>query len=274
MEERTLVDHTGRSVKIPDNPKRIVSFSPAVTEILFELGLGDRIVGVSAFCQRPAEASRKRRVGSYGSARIEVLREVNPDLILAISGFQKEFAQELSKNFPVFIFELPSTVAGIIDLVSRVGIVTGEIDKSKYMAYELARYLGSVRRHPALSGYIEIDLGGPVTFGSMSYITDALSMLGVNSIYRNVYSEWVQPDLEYVKAEDPDVIFYEPKMYGRFSNEEEMEKLIRERGWDNLRAVKEKRVFVTPGRLDFFAHHGPAFIREVLPWAMEKLDGL
>ncbi|MEM0157297.1 MAG: ABC transporter substrate-binding protein [Thermoplasmataceae archaeon] len=273
MDSKVLIDHTGREVNVPVNPERIVSFSPAVTEILFELGLGGNIVGISAFCQRPKEVAGIRRVGSYGSARMEVLDEVRPDLILAISGYQKEFAMKLSERYPVFIFELPSSVAGILDLVSRVGIVTGRIDESKYMNFELMKHLGSVRRHPALTGYLEIDLGGPVSFGSMSYITDALSLMGVNSIYRKADSEWVQPSMDYVRESDPDVIFYEPKMYGKF-DQEMQKKLIKDRKWESMHAVTQGRFFVTPGKLDFFAHHGPAFIREVMPWTMERLDDL
>ena len=273
METRLLVDHTGRQVNVPVEPERIVSFSPAVTEILFELGLGSRIVGVSAFCQRPAEAGKKRRVGSYGSARIEVLQDVKPDLVLAISGFQRDFAEKLSSHFPVYIFELPSSVAGIVDLVTKVGIVTGKIEEARYMAYELTRYLGSIRRRPSLNGYVEIDLGGPVTFGAMSYITDALSLVGVRSIYGHVYSEWVKPEMDYVREMDPDVIFYEPKMYGKFT-EENLRNLVEARKWMGMQAVAGRKFFVTPGSLDFFAHHGPSFVREVLPWTMEKVESL
>lgn len=273
MGTRMLVDHTGRQVNVPDDPQRIVSFSPAITEILFELGLGDHVVGVSAFCQRPPDAAKKRRVGSYGSARIEVLNDVKPDLILAIAGFQRDFAEKLARHFPVYIFELPSSVAGIIDLVTKVGIVTGRLDESRYMAYELTRYLGSIRRRPLLSGYLEIDLGGPVTFGAFSYITDALSLVGVKSIYGSTYSEWVKPDPEYVREQDPDVIFYEPKMYGTFTHSN-LRNLVEERKWSGMRAVTGGRFFITPGKLDFFAHHGPAFIREVLPWAMERVEGI
>lgn len=266
-----LIDHNGKRIEVPEDPGRIISFSPAVTEILFELGLGDKLVGVSAFCSRPMETRNIRKVGSYGSARIEVIDSLKPDLILTISGFQNEFAKKLAEKFTVFTFELPSSVSGIIDLVSRVGIVTGRAKASKYMEFELMKYLGSLRRRPTLTGYLEIDLGGPASFGAMSYITDALSLLGIDSIYSNTYSEWVQPDLEYVKSMDPDVIFYEPKMYAKFS-EKDMEKLITERGWDGLTAVRKNRFFVTPGELDFFAHHGPSFIREVLPWVMEKIE--
>ncbi len=268
-----LQDYTGRTVNVPDEPERIVSFSPAITEILFELGMGDRVVGVSAFCARPKETKNIRKVGSYGSTRTEVLEEIKPDLVLAISGYQKDFALKLSEKFPVYIFELPSSVSGIIDLVSRVGAVTGKIDESKYMEFELSRFLGSMRRHPAVSGYLEIDLGGPATFGAFSYITDALSMLGIESIYRKEPSEWVSPDLQYVMESDPDIIIYEPKMYSSFS-EIDAKNLISERKWENLKALSKGNFRVTPGKLDFFAHHGPSFIREVLPWTMEILDSL
>lgn len=268
-----LIDHLGRPVEVPDEPQRIISFSPAVTETLFELELGSRIKGISAFCSRPGETSKVRKVGSYGSARIEVLRELNPDLILTVSGFQKEFAETLAKDFTVFTFELPSSVAGIIDLVSRIGIVTGRMSEARYMEFELMKYLGSLRRRPSMSGYLEIDLGGPVSFGSLSYITDALSILGVNSIYADRMSEWVQPDLDFVRQADPDIIFYEPKMYSRFYADD-MKRLISSRGWEELHAVKDHHVFTSPGPLDFFAHHGPSFIRDVLPWAVNVLEAL
>lgn len=266
-----LIDHLGRKVEVPEDPQRIISFSPAITETLFELDLGSRIKGISAFCSRPKETSKIRKVGSYGSARMEVLREINPDLVLTISGFQLDFARTLAKEFPVYTFELPSSVAGIIDLVSKIGIVTGMRNEARYMEFELIKYLGSLRRRPSLSGYIEIDLGGPVTFGSMSYITDALAILGVKSIYADLPSEWVQPDLDFVKKSDPDVIFYEPKMYSKFLPGD-LDKLISARGWESMEAVKNKRVFTSPGSLDFFAHHGPSFIREVLPWAVNMLE--
>ena len=268
-----LQDYTGRTVNVPDEPERIVSFSPAITEILFELGLGDRVVGVSAFCARPKETKNIRKVGSYGGTSNEVLEEIRPDLILAVSGFQKDFALKLSEKFPVYIFETPSSVSGIIDLISRVGAVTGRIDESKYLEFELSRFLGSMRRHPAVSGYLEIDSSGPVTFGALSYITDALSMLGIESIYRKKASEWVSPDLQYVMESDPDIIIYEPKMYSCFSDDD-AKNLISERKWGSLNALSKGNFYVTPGKLDFFAHHGPSFIREVLPWTMEILDNL
>jgi ABC-type Fe3+-hydroxamate transport system substrate-binding protein len=53
-----------------------------------------------------------------------------------------------------------------------------------------------------------------------------------------------------------------------------MERVISSRGWENLRAVRNGHFFISPGPLDFFAHHGPSFIREVLPWAVNKLESI
>lgn len=256
---------------VPEPPERIISLSPAVTEILFELGLGDKIIGISAFCARPPETKNIRKIGSYGSVRPELLEELKPDLIVMVSGYQNEFAKNLSKKFPVYVFELPSSVGGILDLVSKVGVVTNKMDEARYLNFELSKYLGSMRRHMSIRGYIEIDLAEPVTFGALSYITDALSMLGVKTLYRNIYKEWISPNFNDVVEYDPEVIFYEAKMYSSF-NEENLRRLIDARGWQKLSAAKNESIFLTPGKLDFFAHHGPSFIRQVIPWAMERLD--
>ena len=268
-----MIDFTGSEVDVPEDPQRIISFSPSVTEILFELGLGDRIVGISAFCARPAATSGIRKVGSYGSARIELLQELEPDLILTISGYQSVFSQKLKDHFTVFNFELPSSVAGIVDLVSKVGVVSGRIDEARLMEFELHKIISSMRRHTAIRGYYEIDLGGPVTFGSESYITDALEMLGMQTPYTNARKEWIEPDFNKVRDFDPEVIIYESKMY-QSVDEEKVWSIMNSRGWEGITAMSNRHLFKTPGTLDFFAHHGPSFIRNVLPWTVDILDGL
>jgi iron complex transport system substrate-binding protein len=260
----------GDEVSIPEDPKRIVSFSPAATETLFMIGLGDRITGVSAFCARPAEANEKRRLGSYNTVRDEVLDEIRPDLILTVTGYQREFALRLSKKYPAYPLELPASVAGIVDFVVKVGLVAGAPEKGRELGRDLLRRLGTLGAPTDVRSYVEIDLGGPVTFGSYSYITDAFRYLGSSQLYEAERSEWLKPDLGRVADGDPDAIFYEPKMYSKF-REEDVDPLFLSRGWEGLRAVKLGNVFVTPGPLDFLAHHGPSFITEALPWLEGKL---
>ncbi|MEM3318097.1 MAG: ABC transporter substrate-binding protein, partial [Thermoplasmatales archaeon] len=77
--------------------------------------------------------------------------------------------------------------------------------------------------------------------------------------------EWIVPDFKFVEQEDPDVIIFEPKMFSK-RDSSILERIAKQRGWDKLSAFKRGNVFVTPGEYDFFAHHGPSLIREVIPW--------
>lgn len=268
---RKLTTAIGDEISVREDVQRIVCLSPAVTEILFELGLSDKIVGVSAFCSRPQEATKIRRVGSYGSARVEVIEELDPDVIYTVSGYPVDFSRRLSEKFPVYVFDLPSSVAGIIDLVNKVGVVTEKPEEASVIEMDLFKRMVSLESENNYTAYVEIDLGGPVTFGYRSYITDALSLLGIHNIYGKMDREWIEPDLGYVKESDPDIVFYEPKMYSRFTDENRKD-LIEERDWSNLKAVRNNAFLVSPGPLDFIAHHGPTFIREVLPWMKNKIS--
>ncbi len=230
----------GRSVHVPDSPRRIVSFNPAVTETLFALGLGDYVIGVSAFCARPTEARVKRRVGSYNTVSDELLDELKPDLILTTTGYQRDFAIRLSQKYTVYPFELPVSVAGIVDAVVRVGLVTSASDKARELEGLLLSQLAGISKKRSLMSYVEIDLGGPVSFGAHSYITDAFSILGSATLFEKERSEWLTPDLSAVYALDPDVVVYEPKMYSKFGADE-VEGVVKARGWEghNPEAAKD-----------------------------------
>ena len=261
----------GSEVEVPDLPSRIVSFSPAATEALFQVGMGDKVIGVSAFCARPPEARSKRRLGSYNTVRDEVLDELKPDLILAVTGYQRDFAIRLSKKYPVYPLELPATVAGIADFAMKVALVAGSAEMGRELEGKLIRRLGNIGKVDGLKAYVEVDLGGPVTFGSYSYITDAFRLLGCAHLYERAKSEWLKPDLGAVPDADPDLIVYEPKMFSGFEPDD-LPGLLRDRGWDGMRAVRLGNAFATPGPLDFLAHHGPSFITEALPWLEGKLE--
>jgi iron complex transport system substrate-binding protein len=262
----------GTEVNVPEKPMRIVSLSPAITEILFMLGLDDRVVGVSAFCARPAEARKKKKFGSYSTVNVKLLDAVETDLIFAITGYQRNLAQELSRSYTVYPLELPVSVAGIVDLVTKVGLVTGEIDKARELTSVLIGSSAEMRssRKRFEKVYIEIDLGGPVSFGAYSYITDAINLIGAHSIYEKRRTEWLSVDLNSIPKENPDVLIYEAKMYLQF-DDSKLEALIKKRGWDSLDFFKHKNYFLAPGPLDFLAHHGPSFITEAMPWLVQKI---
>lgn len=269
---RVFCETLGTSISLPDIPQRIISFSPAVTETLFLLKAGESIAGVSAFCARPEEARKKRVVGSYNTVNPKLLQELNPDLVFTVTGYQREFAVKLSNQMPVYAVELPVSVAGIVDMVVKVGLIVNKIAEATTLSRQLHDTISALQRvEKRLTVYVEIDFSGPVSFGAYSYITDALRLLGGESVFGEEPSEWLTPDLDLVSRADPDVIIYEAKMYSRFS-EKDLQNLIEKRSWKDLRAVREGHVFLTPGPLDFLAHHGPSFVTVAMPWMRRCLS--
>jgi iron complex transport system substrate-binding protein len=248
----------GRELEVPERPERIVSLAPAVTETLFRIGAGDRVVGVSVFCSKPPEACTRPRVGSYYKVDYKRLDPLEPDLILATTGAQQGVVRELEeRGYRVYPIPLPTSIYGVLDNIITTGIVVGELAGARRLAAELASRLPRLRG--ALEGvrvYYEIDLGGPVSAGAHSYIVDALEYLGAETVFSRDRVPWViNPDPERVKSFDPDLIVYEKKPYSR-DTPETVRRKLEERGLGGLRALREGRLIVLPP--DSLAHYGPS----------------
>jgi iron complex transport system substrate-binding protein len=114
-----------KEINLPFECHKIVSFSPAVTEALFAMGLEDKIKGVSTYCVRPPTARKKVIIGSYNTCKKEVLYQLAPDIIFTTTGYQLEFAKKLSQEFPVWTIRLPSTLSELIATITEAGLVAG-----------------------------------------------------------------------------------------------------------------------------------------------------
>jgi iron complex transport system substrate-binding protein len=272
---RVFNELLGKEIFVPEPLTRIVSLSPATTETLFMLGLGDSVVGVSAFCLRPPEAQNKRILGTYNTIDLEGLSILAPEIIFTTTGFQREFAFNLSARLNVYPTPLPTSVAEIIGSVVEIGLVTGRYDEARHLASKLTRIVGAYELVERLvRSYVELDLGAPTSFGAYSYITDALFLAGGLNVFGHEPCSWLVPDPKKVIAEDPEVMIYEPKMLEPF-DEEKLQALLIERGWTGVSAVRNKHAFLVPGRpLDFLAHHGPSFVTDALPWLRKVMAGI
>ena len=114
-------------------PKRIVCLTAETTEIAFALGAGDQIVGVSGFALRPAEARQKEKVSAFTSARIDKIRALKPDLILAFSDLQKDIVRDLTQEgFTVFVTNQRS-----LEEIGEAILATGRLLGREEKALEL-----------------------------------------------------------------------------------------------------------------------------------------
>jgi iron complex transport system substrate-binding protein len=112
-------------VTIKKFPQRIVSLSPAHTEILFALGLGDRVVGVTDYSDYPPEAATKQNVGSYDTPNIEQIVALEPDLVLASEEHQTEVAALESRGITAVALN-PTTVSMVLSTITLIGEITGQ----------------------------------------------------------------------------------------------------------------------------------------------------
>lgn len=262
---------THQNLSLPEKCERIVSFSPAITEALFEMGLEDKIKGVSVYCVHPIQARKKKIISAYNTFKEKVIDEIKPDLIFTTTGYQLELIKKLNEKYPVYPLRLPPTVSELIANCVEAGIVAGYYDEARNLQKKLLKKLTKLivpSVQYRLKVYIEIDLGGPVTFGAFSYITDGIHLAGGKNIFGSKPVEWMIPTDNELKHLDPDIIIYEPKMFSKRPDKEKLKEKLSQR-FGNLKAIKEDKLFITPTNYDFFAHHGPGFILKTLKWLKE-----
>ncbi len=249
-------------VEVPRPVRRIVSLDPASTEMIFMLGLGDRVIATDAFSYRPEEARRLPKIGSYTHVREEFLEEHKPDIIFTTMGAQKELTRSLiRKGFVVYPVPVATSVGKILDNVVVIGEVVGEYERARELYRSLLlKLLENVSPNPSVKVYVEFDLGGPITPGFPTHVSDAIRIAGGINVFDNKHEAYFEPVPEEVLRRDPDVVIYEPKRLTEFEKERFVRSL-KSRGLDSL---LNKRVFFTRG--DFLAHQGPSFILEAIPW--------
>ncbi|RLG89444.1 MAG: hypothetical protein DRO15_00340 [Thermoprotei archaeon] len=250
-------------VEIPEKPRKIVSISPAITEILFRLGLGNFVVGTSRWCIYPLEASSKPKVSDYLFIDINELKSLSPDLVLLSGSIQRPLAKYLLSNgFTVYLFPLPTSIVGIIDLVYSVGGIVGSFKESCTLAESLIRKL--VRLNKALKKslriYVELDLGEPTIPCYFSHITSGIHLIGgyvVTSDIREAYVWGLKARelLREVPKLKPDVIIYEARSL-KYDKDEIISKLCNRWSFINTNNV----IILSAMSL---SHYGPRFVDEL-----------
>src|SRR6202041_3638941 len=132
-------------------PRRIVCLTEEPTEVLYALGLEDRIVGISGFSVRPARARREKpRVSAFISAKLDRILTPQPDFVIGFSDIQADIAQSLIKSGIEVWISNHRSVDGILGYVRRLGALVGAADRAESYARELEAHVEGVRRAGAL----------------------------------------------------------------------------------------------------------------------------
>jgi iron complex transport system substrate-binding protein len=240
---REVTDQTGRRVNVPDHPQRLVSLAPNITEIIYALGLEDRLVGDTDYCDYPPEAKRKPHVGAVLNPSLEKIVALKPDLVLgSAEANRRETADQLGRlGIPLYgltAHTLEDTLDSIVDL----GEVLGREQASRALVTGLRIRMDAVARQvtgQARPKVLFVVWYRPlITAGPRTFIADVIARAGGVSISNDLRGEWPRLSLEEVLRRDPDVILF-PRTESFSPGLEEFQRLP---GWKDLRAVKGRRM--------------------------------
>ncbi len=206
-----VTDEIGRQVAIPRYPRRVISLAPSVTEMLFALGVEERIVGVTSYCDYPPAARGKERVGDVLNPSLERILALQPDLVILSTATQLErFAQRLeAAGIPLYVVDV-ERVEDVFRSLENVGAIMGcrtEAERVvRALRARLERVRARVRGRPRPRVLLVVQRDPLIVPGRGAFMTDLVQEAGGQSITADAEREWTPYSLETVVARAPDVI--------------------------------------------------------------------
>lgn len=242
-------DMIGRRIGVPESPRRVVSLAPSLTEIVYALGAGDRLVGVTQYCDYPAEATKKPKVGGIYTLNFEAILSLKPDLILATTeGNREEHIRGLEAlRIPVYVVR-PTDFATTLDSIGRIGRLLGRGAAAQRLASSMRREADEIARavrglrHPRV---LYVLWGNPLIVpGRNTLITDLIRRAGGESVTGEEPFAYPRFSVEEVLVRQPERIVL--AQHGEAS----VDRALRE--WQQLTllpAVRQGRVSSVDGNL-------------------------
>jgi iron complex transport system substrate-binding protein len=196
-------------------PARIVSTSPSITESLFALGLGSRVVGVSSFCRYPAEVADLPKVGSYLRPDIEVIARLRPDLVVVSAGPHQAERQLTSLGIRA-VAVAPGSLANVYSTIETIGETAGVAERAAALVADLRTQLDRVHQavsaRPAKKVLVIVGrrtgtLTDLIAVGNSSYLGELIGIAGgVNVLTGDRLPEYPRISMETVIRLAPDVV--------------------------------------------------------------------
>lgn len=227
-------------------PERIISLAPNMTEILYALGLEDKIVGVTSYCDMPPAAKEKRKVGGMSNPSLEAVVALRPDLVvLTTDGNRQEFENRLRRlGIATYVFrarQLAELPAGIRDLGSALGVGAAAENLASRIEETMTRFRGAPPQQvPEQTALFIVWPEPAIVAGPGTAIDDALQLLGWRNVAGDVETEYPKYSVEEILHRAPHVIFIgkgHPNMRGISAGL--LKKL------EGLEALREDRIYFT-----------------------------
>lgn len=271
----TVTDDVGVTVVITSPPQRIVSLAPSNTEILFALGLGDRVVGVTDYCNYPREAQEKPKVGGYSTVSVERVIALRPDLVIAAYGNGRELIENLrSYGIPVICLH-PSNLEDVLDNILLVGTATGAGENATRLAGDLRQRIHDVETetvgsdfHPRVAHIIWSD---PIyVSGNGTFQDELIRVAGGRNAFSHVEG-WKNVGIEDFISADPEVLIVNTGS-GMGGGEDAIARYFRnEPRFAEVAAIRDNRIYLVDS--DTVDRAGPRIVDALEQFATDIRSG-
>jgi len=245
-QETVLKDDAGNAFPPAAPPQRIVSLAPNITEILFALGLGDRVIGVTRYCDYPAAALQKEKVGGLTDPGIEKIRSLKPDLVVAFRGNPWSVISRLQAlGMRVFVLDIGNGLEAVPKTIAKIGRITQREDEAAALVRRLeAQYRKTLDSLSGVEGkprvFISLHAMGLATCGRPSYFNDMIERAKAVNIAGRVSKQWLDYSREQFIKDDPEIIVILAASKEDFERARDWFKA--QAGFDSVAAVRTSRI--------------------------------
>lgn len=241
VSSRSFVDDAGRRIYLAKPPARVVSLAPSITEMLFAIGLDEQIVGVTEFCDFPAAAKSKAKVG-YSNPSVEALIALRPELVLAPRDFLRPDLQAKLEQLKIPLFFLEAqTVEDILLQIHTLGKMFEKISAANEVTQSMRQRIAEIRRKvetpPARRVLYILNSQPLITVGPGSFIHQMIGLAGGINIAAQAGMAYPKLSMEAVLKDDPEVLIFPSGEVETVPRSEQQQW----RRWDSLSAVKQQR---------------------------------
>jgi iron complex transport system substrate-binding protein len=206
-----IVDDAGRRVSIPQRVDRVISLAPNLTEIVFAVGAGNRLVGNTTYCDYPAAAKAIEKVGDTLQPSLERIIALRPQVVLVSTASQLEvFTQQLqNQNIAVFVTD-PQDLEGVFRSITQIGEILGQSATANELVTKLRARTATVEKAvkdaPKVRVFYQLSAEPLYTAGKDAFVTDLLRRAGAISVTADVPGAWPKYSAEAALAAHPDAI--------------------------------------------------------------------
>ncbi|MBA58281.1 MAG: hypothetical protein CMQ40_03820 [Gammaproteobacteria bacterium] len=206
----SVTDDLNRTITLEEPPGRIISLAPHLTEILFRLGVGDKIIGTVSFSDYPEEAKLITRLGDSSSVNIEQILAFSPDLIVAwLSGGTFQSSKTLIDRGMVVYVNEPKAIEHVASTFARLGALVGKPEKGNRLSREFLRKISDLRQpstHARQSVFFQIGDQDLFTVNDKHFVGQAIEICGAENVFADISSQASLVSFESVIRANPDII--------------------------------------------------------------------